>query len=310
MVTSKLFASDIFRQAPQSLQQERDKKEREGEGAEGQADEWDGKANFKDRWVMKKDEESYTLTCSHITLTHNAGSHAHIDILSACTCTAMCLIFISWEISMPRFSREKSWFEYNEARTFKRKPPTPKTEKGMRCNNTLLSALFQTGRNHNVPFKSYYLLKMDTPQYYCCKKEESESEEEEPDFAVTSRLPPVHSNHNIVAATAAASSIPNGPALFSTPPLARKLTRSQTFCPSCTHYELPFYLQPPQPPQLQHQPDGLRNGGDRISYRSVQQQELDLPVPVNISNYRKPNLARSVTMRDMFTRSCSISTDV
>uniref|UniRef100_A0A8C9X2I4 Family with sequence similarity 163 member B n=1 Tax=Sander lucioperca TaxID=283035 RepID=A0A8C9X2I4_SANLU len=132
-------------------------------------------------------------------------------------------------------------------------------------------------------------------QYYCCKKEESESEEEEPDFAVTSRLPPVHSNHNIVAATAAASSIPNGPALFPTPPLARKLTRSQTFCPSCTHYELPFYLQ---------------NGGDRIIYRSVQQQDLDLPVPVNITNYRKPNLARSVTMRDMFTRSCSISTDV
>lgn len=150
-------------------------------------------------------------------------------------------------------------------------------------------------------------------QYYCCKKEESESEEEEPDFAVTSRLPPVHSNHNIVAATAAASSIPNGPALFSTPPLARKLTRSQTFCPSCTHYELPFYLQPPQPqpppPQLHHQ-DGLRNGGERISYRSVGQQELDLPVPVNITNYRKPQLSRSVTMRDMFQRSCSISTDV
>lgn len=119
------------------------------------------------------------------------------------------------------------------------------------------------------------------------------------------------------AAASSAASIPNGPALFSTPPLARKLTRSQTFCPSCTHYELPFYLQPPPPPvppqpQLHHQPDGLRNGGERVSYRSVQQQDLDLPVPVpvNITNYRKPNLARSVTMRDMFTRSCSISTDV
>lgn len=154
-----------------------------------------------------------------------------------------------------------------------------------------------------------YLSSVSVCQYYCCKKEESESEEEEPDFAVTSRLPPVHSNHNIVAASAAASSIPNGPALFSTPPLARKLTRSQTFCPSCTHYEMPFYLQPPQP-QVHHQPDGLRNGGERISYRSVQQQDLELPVPVNISNYRKPNLSRSVTMRDMFTRSCSISTDV
>ncbi|CAL8321248.1 unnamed protein product [Lota lota] len=139
-------------------------------------------------------------------------------------------------------------------------------------------------------------------QYYCCKKEESESEEEEPDFAVTSRLPPVHSNHNIVAAAAASAAVPNGPALFSTPPLARKLTRSQTICPSCTHYELPFYLQPPHP-------DGLRNGGERLSFRGGQ-QDLDLPVPVSLSSYRKNHLTRAVTMRDMFTRSCSISTDV
>ncbi|XP_010875660.1 protein FAM163B [Esox lucius] len=136
-------------------------------------------------------------------------------------------------------------------------------------------------------------------QYYCCKKEESESEEEEPDFAVTSRLPPVHSNHNIVAASATAST-PNGPALFMPPPpLARKLTRSQTFCPSCTHYELPFYLQ---------HPDGLRNGGDRISYRSVQQHDLE--TPLEMPSYHKLNLTRSVTMRDMFSRNCSISTDV
>ncbi|XP_038845376.1 protein FAM163B-like [Salvelinus namaycush] len=134
-------------------------------------------------------------------------------------------------------------------------------------------------------------------QYYCCKKEELESEEEEPDFAVTSRLPPVHSNHNIVAASAAAST-PNGPALF-TPPLARKLTRSQTFCPSCTHHDVPFYLQ---------HPDGLRNGGDRISYRSIQQHDLELPL--EMPSYHKLNLTRSVTMRDMFNRSCSISTDV
>ncbi|CAB1352079.1 unnamed protein product [Coregonus sp. 'balchen'] len=133
--------------------------------------------------------------------------------------------------------------------------------------------------------------------YYCCKKEELESEEEEPDFAVTSRLPPVHSNHNIVAAAVAAST-PNGPTLF-TPPSARKLTRSQTFCPSCTHHELPFYLQ---------HPDGHRNGGDRISYRSIQQHDLELPL--EMPNYHKLNLTRSVTMRDMFNRSCSISTDV
>ncbi|XP_056592684.1 protein FAM163B [Triplophysa dalaica] len=159
-------------------------------------------------------------------------------------------------------------------------------------------------------------------QYYCCKKEESESEEEEPDFAVTSRLPPVHSNHNILAATVPVATALNGPALF-TPPPPRKLTRSQTYCPSCTHYELPFYLQ---------QPEGLRNGGERIGYRSVHQQDLGLPariptplptqystqlstqlptqLPTPLGNYHKLNLSRSVTMRDMFTRSCSISTDV
>ncbi|XP_023687651.1 protein FAM163B [Paramormyrops kingsleyae] len=134
-------------------------------------------------------------------------------------------------------------------------------------------------------------------QYYCCKKEESESEEEEPDFAVTSHLPPVHSNHNIIAATASANA--NGPALF-TPPLARKLTRSQTFCPSCTHYEMPFYLQ---------QPEGLRNGGQRLSLRGAPTRR-DMELPTELPNYHKLNLTRAVTMREMFTRSCSISTDV
>lgn len=180
-------------------------------------------------------------------------------------------------------------------------------------------------------------------QYYCCKKEEAESEEEEPDFAVTSRLPPVHSNHNLLAATAAttagshvlsstgALATANGPVSLFTPPVTRKLTRSHTFCPSCTtRYELPFYLQPHE---------GLRNGGERLSYRPMQsplppQPELQLPVEMPLPRYAHPhplrpqqslhlqppqigpsassklNLTRSVTMREMFSRSCSISTDV
>ncbi|KAK1155638.1 protein FAM163B [Acipenser oxyrinchus oxyrinchus] len=129
-------------------------------------------------------------------------------------------------------------------------------------------------------------------QYYCCKKkEESEEDEEEPDFAMHSHLPPVHCNHNVVAAA-------NGPAIF-TPPLARKLTRSQTYCPNCTHSELPFYLQ---------HPEELRNGGDRVSYRTVQQEDLDLPM--DLASFRKLNLTRSVTMKEVFTHSRSISTDV
>ncbi|KAL2076883.1 hypothetical protein ACEWY4_027513 [Coilia grayii] len=169
-------------------------------------------------------------------------------------------------------------------------------------------------------------------QYYCCKKEESESEEEEPDFAVTSRLPPVHSNHNLLAASTATATAghgigvggglatANGPVALFTPPVTRKLTRSHTFCPSCTsRYELPFYLQPPE---------GLRNGGERLSFRAMQQQDLQLPVEMPTPRYThspqplhpqplhpvlppsKLHLTRSVTMREMFTRSCSISTDV
>lgn len=137
-------------------------------------------------------------------------------------------------------------------------------------------------------------------QYYCCKKEESESEEEEPDFAVTSRLPPVHSNHNLLAASAATTTAghaiglggggggiatANGPVTLFTPPLTRKLTRSHTFCPSCTsRYELPFYLQPPPsvPPVVE---GNLRNGGERLSYRAVQQQDLQLPVEMPVPRY-------------------------
>ncbi|MGH0122746.1 UNVERIFIED_CONTAM: hypothetical protein FKN15_007077 [Acipenser sinensis] len=100
-----------------------------------------------------------------------------------------------------------------------------------------------------------------------------------------------HCNHNVVAAA-------NGPAIF-TPPLARKLTRSQTYCPNCTHSELPFYLQ---------HPEELHNGGDRVSYRTVQQEDLDLPM--DLASFHKLNLTRSVTMKEVFTHSRSISTDV
>ncbi|XP_039618686.1 protein FAM163B [Polypterus senegalus] len=128
-------------------------------------------------------------------------------------------------------------------------------------------------------------------QYYCCKKEESEEDEEEPDFAMHSHLPPVHCNQNVVAAA-------NGPAVF-TPPLARKLTRSKTYCPNCTQYELPFYLQ---------HPEELRNGGNSVCYRTVQQEDLDLPM--DLAGFHKLSVPRSVAMKQAFSRSRSISTDV
>ncbi|KAL7839704.1 hypothetical protein SRHO_G00263620 [Serrasalmus rhombeus] len=161
-------------------------------------------------------------------------------------------------------------------------------------------------------------------QYYCCKREGSEGEEEEPDFTKSSPSPPQELNPSPPSSPSPPSPLsfhpppeysssnqllmttepyePNGPAICSrySPTLPRRPIRSYTFCPSCSGY-LPFYLNPQE---------GLRNGGGRISYRTVQQQELDLPVvPVDMPNFNKLNLIRSVTMREVVTHH-SVSTDV
>ncbi|XP_010875535.1 protein FAM163B [Esox lucius] len=138
-------------------------------------------------------------------------------------------------------------------------------------------------------------------QYYCCKREEPEREEEEqPELTTMSSLPtPVHAA-DAPGDTTTPPSEANGPTFVYTPPLVGKpVTRSHTFCPSCSRYSLPFHPQ--------HPCDRLRNGGARISYRTVEQQELDLPVELASFN-RKLNLIRSVTMREVVTH--SVSTDV
>ncbi|XP_068105324.1 protein FAM163B [Hyperolius riggenbachi] len=127
-------------------------------------------------------------------------------------------------------------------------------------------------------------------QYYCCKKEDSEEDEEEPDFAVHSRFPPVHSNRNVVLA--------NGPSLFASP--YKKHQHCRSICQGCSHNEPPtFLLQPPEE---------VRNGVDRITYKSISQEEIELPV--NLSNLQVLNPNRLTAMREAFSRSRSISTDV
>uniref|UniRef100_A0A3Q1I031 Uncharacterized protein n=1 Tax=Anabas testudineus TaxID=64144 RepID=A0A3Q1I031_ANATE len=120
-------------------------------------------------------------------------------------------------------------------------------------------------------------------QYYCCKSEESEKgEEEEPELSSMSPSRP----------------LANGPASYSPTPPPRRCQRSHAFCPSCARCSLPFYLQ---------HPERLCNGGRGISYRTVQQQDLELPMDL-ASFYQKLNLIRSVTMKEVVTH--SISTDV
>lgn len=152
----------------------------------------------------------------------------------------------------------------------------------------------------------YSLLK-----YYCCKREESEKgEEEEPEFATMSPTrplalsapptPPTPEHFGGEPETYPPTFLTeaNGPASYSPTPPLRRCQRSHAFCPSCARCSLPFYLQ---------HPERLCNGGRRISYRTVQQQDLELPMDL-ASLYHKLNLIRSVTMKEVVTQ--SVSTDV
>lgn len=170
-------------------------------------------------------------------------------------------------------------------------------------------------------------------QYYCCKREESEKGEEAepalttvspsrcplplaptmpPPMAPSPPLPERYSDESDVYPPTFLTEA-NGPAGYSPPPPPLPPPppplqlrhgppppqRSHAFCPSCARHSLPFYLQ--------HPAERLCNGGRRISYRTVQQQELDLPTDM-ASFYQKLNLIRSVTMREVVTH--SVSTDV
>ncbi|XP_036116315.1 protein FAM163B [Molossus molossus] len=134
-------------------------------------------------------------------------------------------------------------------------------------------------------------------QYYCCKKEESEEDEEEPDFAVHSGLPPLHSNRNLV--------LTNGPALYpaASASFGQKSPQARALCRSCSHGEPPtFFLQEPED-------QGVHNGGDRVARRTGSQEDAELP-PGTFGHLQLLNPDRLSAMREAFSRSRSISTDV
>ncbi|NXG44867.1 F163B protein, partial [Psilopogon haemacephalus] len=60
---------------------------------------------------------------------------------------------------------------------------------------------------------------------------------------------------------------------------------------------------------LQEPPEELHNGGDRISFKTVSQEE-ELELPVSVGNLQALNPNRLSAMRAAFSRSRSTSTDV
>ncbi|XP_008068991.1 protein FAM163B [Carlito syrichta] len=135
-------------------------------------------------------------------------------------------------------------------------------------------------------------------QYYCCKKDESEEDEEEPDFAVHAHLPPLHSNRNLV--------LTNGPALYpaASTSFSQKSPQARALCRSCSHREPPsFFLQEPS------EDEDVVNGGERVLYRSLSQEDVE-PPPGGFGGLQALNPNRLSAMREAFARSRSISTDV
>lgn len=133
-------------------------------------------------------------------------------------------------------------------------------------------------------------------QYYCCKKEEPEEDEEEPDFAVHSGLPPLHCNRSLV--------LTNGPALRpAASAFGQRSPQARALCRSCSRYEPPaFFLQEPED-------QGVSNGGDLVGYEALGREGAELP-PGPFAGLQALNPGRLSAMREAFSRSRSISTDV
>ncbi|KAG8509435.1 Protein FAM163B [Galemys pyrenaicus] len=132
-------------------------------------------------------------------------------------------------------------------------------------------------------------------QYYCCKRDEPEEDEEEPDFAVHTHLPPLHPSRSLV--------LTNGQALCPATSFSQRSPQARALCRSCAHYEPPgFLLQEPED-------EGVHNGGERVAYRAISQEDLALP-PGGCGGLQALNPDRLSAMRAAFSRSRSISTDV
>lgn len=107
-----------------------------------------------------------------------------------------------------------------------------------------------------------------------------------------SHIPPLHCNRNVA--------LTNGPSLYRSP--YKKPSQSRTGCPNCSQYEPPtFFLQEPE--------EEVRNGGDLVNYKAISQEDLELPIGLS-GGLQALNPNRLSAMREAFSRSRSISTDV
>lgn len=119
-------------------------------------------------------------------------------------------------------------------------------------------------------------------------------------------VPPLHSNRNLVLTNGPAALYPSASTSFS-----QKSPQARALCRSCSHYEPPtFFLQEPDDDEAQEDVGvGVRNGGGRVPYRSISQEDVELP-PGGFAGLQPLNPGRLSAMREAFSRSRSVSTDV
>lgn len=110
-------------------------------------------------------------------------------------------------------------------------------------------------------------------------------------------LPPLHSSRSLV--------LSNGPALYpaASTSFSPRSPQARALCRSCSRSEPPaFFLQEPED-------EGVSNGGERVAYRSISQEDVG-PAPGAFEGLQALNPNRLSALREAFSRSRSVSTDV
>ncbi|XP_024276792.1 protein FAM163A-like [Oncorhynchus tshawytscha] len=130
-------------------------------------------------------------------------------------------------------------------------------------------------------------------QYYCCKKNGSEGD--------TGSITQPHFACNACSAPGVDGAAVTP--LFPEPIAPHASGRPRNYCPTCSPYESPFYIRTT---------DGMRNGGERITYMPTHYENpaLGFDLPSLHGSLLSTGQHRSNPAPDFYTNTRAISTEV